>query len=195
MYKQIGDGICIDVGVYVLRGMPIHKGHMKAIERMCLYHADMCLVALGSANSPISLYNPFTYAERREMLRVLYPELKVVPIADQVSDDDWFNSLMDIVEAVFPLFKRVNLYCGSPQDVEKFNHEGKVILKLVDRSEQPHLNATDIRNYLFQHYLSDGSAAKAIGHLLEDLVDVRILPMVMEFFNLSFGKILKGKTK
>jgi bifunctional NMN adenylyltransferase/nudix hydrolase len=56
-----------DFLVFVLRGQPIHNGHIHIINT-ALERADRVILLLGSANSARSPRNPFTYTERRQML-------------------------------------------------------------------------------------------------------------------------------
>jgi hypothetical protein len=86
---------------------------------------------VGSANARVDLRNLFTYKERRDFIKFLYPDLNVLPLADQANDSDWFESLIDMIDAVFPFYHHINLYCGDLVDIANFPHEEKITIKVV----------------------------------------------------------------
>lgn len=148
MTNHMGDGVLMNVGVYVGRFNPLHKGHVRTLEQMVLNHPRLCLLMIGSCNAPLGLRNLFTYRERRDFIRLLYPNLRIVPLADYPSDDDWFSALTDLVEAAFPFYHRVNLYCGDVADISTFQHQEKVTVQVVDRYEEQVYSATEVRHAL-----------------------------------------------
>jgi cytidyltransferase-like protein len=160
-------GPVFDVGVYVGRFNPIHKGHQRTIDAMLQNHTlNHSLVMVGSANAPLSLRNLFTYRERRDFIKVLYPELKIVPIADQDSDDDWYQSMMDIVEVAFPFYFNIHLYCGDIRDLNKFNHNNKIQVEVVDRYEEQVYSATSVREMIME------SECEALSFILDDKIRI-----------------------
>lgn len=140
----MGDGVLVDVGVMVGRFNPLHVGHIRTIGKMALHHGNKCLLVIGSANAPCSLRNLFTYSERRDFIRKVFPDLKIVGLSDQPNDKDWFNSLVDIVEAVFPFYHQTVLYTGSPQDISNFELRD-VSVRVVDRNTDELVSASLVR--------------------------------------------------
>ncbi|UTC29649.1 bifunctional NMN adenylyltransferase/nudix hydrolase [Bajunvirus bajun] len=57
-----------DMAVLIGRFQPFHNGHLAVIEK-ALERADKVLILVGSANLARDTRNPFTYEERRGMIR------------------------------------------------------------------------------------------------------------------------------
>ncbi len=94
-----------DLGVFVGRLNPLHDGHLHVI-RAGLRQVDHLVIAVGSATSRRTLRDPFTYAERLEMIhRTLTPiekqRITVVPLRDVVYNDLlWASEVRKKVNAV-----------------------------------------------------------------------------------------------
>ncbi len=146
----MGDSVRLDVGAFVGRFNPLHKGHMRTADRMIYNHGRQSLLMIGSANAPLGLRNLFTYRERRDFIKMVYPKLRVVPLPDFPSDADWFNALIDITEAAFPFFHQVILYCGDINDISSFDYRDKVTIQVVDRYQEQVVSATEVRTSLMQ---------------------------------------------
>ena len=61
-----------DLMVYIGRFQPFHNGHVKTIERASKL-ARRVIVLVGSHKTARSVRNPFTSAERFEMIRRSFP--------------------------------------------------------------------------------------------------------------------------
>jgi bifunctional NMN adenylyltransferase/nudix hydrolase len=73
--------------VYIGRFQPFHIGHRSAINK-CLEIAEDVVVLVGSANSPRTPDNPFTYDERRQMIQDEFGgRVSVFPLRDFKYDD------------------------------------------------------------------------------------------------------------
>lgn len=164
--NTMGDTVLINVGVYVGRFNPLHMGHQRTIDRMLFNHTlKHSLMFIGSANAPLSLRNLFSYKERKGFIKTIYPDLFVLPLADQDSDEDWYESLIDMVDVAFPFYHQVNLYCGDLVDIANFPHSDKITIKVVDRYEEQVYSATEVR----QHIMMDNMKE------LRKLIDGRIV--------------------
>jgi nicotinamide mononucleotide adenylyltransferase len=179
---NIGESVYLDVGVFVGRVNPLHKGHVRAIGEMTLHHGKHSLLMIGSPNEPLGLRNLFTYHERRDFAKTIFPDLNVVPIPDFRHDDDWFNALLDITEAVFPFFHRLNLYCGDVRDIESFNHKGKLNVVALGRYKEQIVSATEVR----LHLMRDNFEA------LEELLPEQLVGPVYELGRRRLYELLTG---
>lgn len=56
------------IGVVIGRFQPFHQGHAEILKKATKEN-DKTIVVIGSANRSRSIKNPFTFAERREMIR------------------------------------------------------------------------------------------------------------------------------
>lgn len=80
-----------DYAVIIGRFQPVHKGHV-ALLQAGLQHARRLIVVAGSMQQPRSFKNPFTVAEREQMLRAALPaheqvRVQVVGVSDAPYDD------------------------------------------------------------------------------------------------------------
>lgn len=138
-------------GVFVGRLCPIHRGHEAIISKMV---ADMSsfysLVVVGSSNQPQSLRHFFSYEERTEMVKKLFPEVRVVGLPDYPTDREWILALTDLVEAVFRCsIKDILFYVGCEEDGYLLSREGWNV-RCVNRFDgsTPKISATEVRDAL-----------------------------------------------
>lgn len=151
-----------DTLVFILRGQPIHEGHKKVIEKG-LENAKEMVIAFGSAFQARSPKNPFTYAERVEMLKRVFPKetgadkfyhrhprIKIVPIMDYPDDDNaWVSAVQTAVDANRIDGGKVGLI-GHAKDHTSFYL--KIFPDWKDNIEVGNIdgiNATDIREMFY----------------------------------------------
>jgi bifunctional NMN adenylyltransferase/nudix hydrolase len=89
-----------DLLVFIGRFQPLHKGHQVVIDK-ALQLAKHVLLIVGSKGKARSTRNPFTYEERAEMVRLVYPQEQL--IIDGVSDaayndTEWVAQVQKIVK-------------------------------------------------------------------------------------------------
>lgn len=96
------------------RFQPFHKGHIHAIEYV-RKNADKIIIGVGSALESHTINNPFTAAERIEMIIIAINEMKwplsdflIIPIPDAPYHKEWVS----IVESIIPNFDVV--YSNDP---------------------------------------------------------------------------------
>jgi bifunctional NMN adenylyltransferase/nudix hydrolase len=91
-----------DLLVFIGRFQPFHNEHKRVIDT-ALSKAHNVLVLVGSAGSPRTVRNPFTYAERESMIyNSINPcnegRLEVHPLFDKTYNDAaWIKQVQDIV--------------------------------------------------------------------------------------------------
>jgi bifunctional NMN adenylyltransferase/nudix hydrolase len=86
-----------DVSVYVGRFQPFHNGHLALLQR-ALALAPLCVVVIGSAHQARTPKNPFTAAERAEMIhRALSPQdrarVRMLPVRDYYDLPRWVSAV------------------------------------------------------------------------------------------------------
>ena len=154
------------VGIFLSRVSPPHHGHLSVIYKMA-EECDDVLIIIGSASSERNIRVPFTYLERRNFLRKIFPTIKIVGLSDIKDDDIWNAMLDDLVYSVFGECDTV-FYGGSQKDVEFYYNFGKTV-KIIDRAKIP-INATAIRQMMM------------LGQDISELVDARIAEEVVSKF-------------
>lgn len=140
--------------IYIWRMCPVHAGHEQIIRMMRERFKDRFLLILGSSNTAFSLRNFFNYAERREFIRIIYPDQKIVGLPDYSSDKEWLLALDDIISNIFSIShdeikEKVIFAWGCDEDVDFFHQDGRRV-EIVNRFDgtTPKISATEVRDAL-----------------------------------------------
>lgn len=117
-----------DVGVIVARFQTpdLHEGHRNLIDYALARH-DRVIILLGSTPGiSVTRRNPLDYFTRELMIRQEYPQVTVVPLADEPTDSGWSATLdlkiREITDKSVLLYGSrdsfVPYYCGQFQTIE-----------------------------------------------------------------------------
>lgn len=79
--------------LFLARLQPLHLGHLHAIKQ-AMKKFDKVIIAIGSSNKQNTLENPFSFEERKEMIRRCLGKCEVIGIEDKESDEEWTENLM-----------------------------------------------------------------------------------------------------
>ena len=88
-----------DALVFVGRFSPFHNGH-KAVVDEAIKQAKEVIIVVGSSFAARNIRNPFTFEERRQMIKAVFPQdnVKVVPVSDYPYDDNkWVAAVQNVV--------------------------------------------------------------------------------------------------
>ncbi|KNZ34416.1 MAG: hypothetical protein AD742_01495 [Methylibium sp. NZG] len=93
-----------DVSVYVGRFQPFHNGHLALLQR-ALSLAPLVVVVIGSAHQARTPKNPFTAAERAEMIHAaLSPadraRVRMLPVRDHYDLPRWVSAVREGVAQI-----------------------------------------------------------------------------------------------
>ena len=80
--------------LFIARLQPLHLGHLYAIKK-ALEKFDELIIALGDINITGTFDNPFSFKERKEMLRKSGIKCKIIGIPFVNSDEKWVKITMD----------------------------------------------------------------------------------------------------
>lgn len=96
------------VGFLIMRAQPLHSGHRDLI-RKAKAQCDSLVLLIGSANSPRTIKNPFTYKERVEKIEsfliheygdLLACNVCIEPLNDyRYSDTQWISDVDSIISS------------------------------------------------------------------------------------------------
>ncbi len=142
-----------DALVFLGRFQPFHNGH-KAVIDEALKQAKEVVVVVGSSFAARSIRNPFTFEERKSMIKSVFPDdrVKVVPVSDYPYDDNkWINAVQKIVDETVPDAKDVGLIGHSKDHTSYYLN---IFPRWKDHVEVPNvngINATDIRNFYLEN--------------------------------------------
>lgn len=93
-----------DIAVYIGRFQPWYHGH-QALLQQALDAAEQVVVVIGSARQARTPKNPFTWAERAEMIRLALPaadraRVHFLPVRDYYDDERWVQAVRQGVAAL-----------------------------------------------------------------------------------------------
>jgi len=155
-------------GVYVGRINPLHLGHEAVAGKMLkMFGSDNSLMVIGSSTAPFSLRHFFSYEERENFAKKIFPNLKVVGLPDYPTDKEWLIALDDILFANGFDLERTVFFGGCKEDVSFFIDAGREC-HIIDRFDgtTPVISATEIRERL----VDDQSIGGMVNSIIEDEV-------------------------
>jgi bifunctional NMN adenylyltransferase/nudix hydrolase len=151
-----------DVAVYIGRFQPYHMGH-HATVRQALEAAKELVILIGSSNSARTAKNPFTWEERRDMIKACLTEAELArvsfrPLRDfRYNDDHWIASVVNTVREIHGHGARTALI-GYHKDASSYYLGLFPDWHVIPMSPVPNTDATEIRRLYF-----DG---KGYAHML-----------------------------
>lgn len=178
-----------DVLVFICRAQPFHNGH-KAVIDEALNRANEVIIVVGSSFAARNIRNPFTFEERRDMIKSVYPQdnVKVVPVSDYPYDDSkWVTAVQNVVYGALswsadPI--RIGLIGhekdGTSYYLKLFPTWGNVSVPNVDG-----INATDIRKLLFE------CTSKTFNNIRQLMPNAAYETMLNIFIDADWWKILE----
>jgi nicotinamide-nucleotide adenylyltransferase len=132
------------------RFQPLHKGHaalIKAAQERC----GEVVVAIGSTQAKPSLRNPFTAAERRQMLAAVFPGVPVFDVPDLHDPARWAAHALAITgkvdrvfgndDATLDLFEMDGVPVERPGLVEREEFEASAIRALIAEGDRGWMKA------------------------------------------------------
>jgi len=143
-----------DAAVFIGRFQPFHVGH-ESVIREAINQAKEVIVVVGSSFAARNIRNPFTFEERKTMIKSAFPQenVKVVPVADYPYDDGkWIAAIQTLVSSTMS-------FTPDPIKVALIGHqkdETSYYLNLFPRWDSisvpniDDISATDIRKMLFE---------------------------------------------
>jgi len=152
-----------DALVFIGRFSPFHNGHKAVIDK-ALENAHEVVIVVGSSFQPRSTKNPFTFEERKAMIKAVFPQgaVKVVPVMDYPYDDNaWVSAVQNAVNGAVS-----STWSDFPKKIGLIGHSkdsSSYYLKIfpqwrnhVEVENVNGINATDIRHMMFS---TDGTPA------------------------------------
>lgn len=165
-----------DALVFIGRFQPFHNGH-KAVVDAALEKAKEVIIVVGSSFAARNIRNPFTFNERKAMIKAVYPQdnVKVVPVSDYPYDDNkWVAAIQNLVYGAMKFTPdpiKIGLIGhekdGSSYYLKIFPTWGNESVPNVDG-----IHATDIRKEYFETADIDG---------MKGLIDNKIAVLLYDF--------------
>lgn len=146
-----------DALVFIGRFQPFHNGH-KAVVEAALEQAREVVIVVGSSFAARNIRNPFTFEERKAMIKAVFPtdRVLVVPVSDYPYDDNkWVNAIQTIVDKTIPDIADVGLIGHSKDSTSYYLNIFPRWKDHVEVEDVGGINATDIRKNLLDEDLGD----------------------------------------
>ena len=141
-----------DALVFIGRFQPFHNGH-KAVIDAALEQAREVVIVVGSSFAARNIRNPFTFEERKAMIKTVFPSdrVLVVPVSDYPYDDNkWVNAIQKVVDETVPHATDVGLIGHSKDSTSYYLNIFPRWKNHVEVPDVGGINATDIRNAMFE---------------------------------------------
>ncbi len=127
-----------DYLVFIGRFQPFHLAHMQTIK-IALQHSQQVILALGSAQNERNIKNPFSAAEREQMILSNFSDvdqqrIKFVHVIDVYNDQKWQQLVKSLVKEVAEPDAKVGL-------IGHFKDESSYYLKLFPEWEMVELGS------------------------------------------------------
>lgn len=181
-----------DMLVFIGRFQPFTRAHLHIISK-ARQKAEKVLVLVGSAGEPRTIKNPFTFDERKFMIKNHFNDVIVEPIYDfPYNDTKWLAGVQRKISEVVALqfgnnaTPKVGLI-GHKKDnssyyLNMFVNLRKHSVDIIDNFNG--INATDVRN-LFYRGLANYTPDEA--HTLIDHLHIKEWEMCEDFFGSQEG--------
>lgn len=157
--------------VYIGRFQPLHKGHIETMMSALKLNTDKLVVLVGSSYTARSIKNPFTFAERSELIKSAVPasylelvnrEMVVKPVVDhQYNENAWISSVRFAVNSSLDagISKPNVAIVGHNKDASSYYLQMFPDWDFIEADPVTEdgevINATDIREQLFEFWSSD----------------------------------------
>lgn len=130
----------------------MHKGHQLIIDRMLKKHSpDNCLIIIGSSSS-LNTRTPYSFAQRREMINRIYPDLKTIGLPDVAPEKETYHpqTVAEWLDQISALEKETGtvfiFYGGSRKDLKDLSKRFKTEVLANRQKEGKNLSASAVRN-------------------------------------------------
>lgn len=187
-----------DTLVFIGRFQPFHAGHYIVVQE-ALAQAEEVIMVVGSSFASRSFDNPWTFAERKRMIRARFPQanLKIVPVMDYpYNDAKWVSAVRRVVkENLSASQNKIGLIGhkkdGSSYYLDIFNDWGSVAVEgFVHPDFGRVLSATDIRDSMFKHkFLGyQGTMDRKVSNVAQDIIEESEVLKPYERFSTLFDE-------
>jgi len=143
-------------GIFLGRCQPFHLGHQAAIS--WIYADGLEPIILLGSSGLINPDNPLTDSQRIGLIRLVYPDVLIIPVEDEEEDKVWINKVKEKLHSIDVTPENSIFYTHTKwEDKDQgmlFKSVGFETQKYVMREE---IHAKDIRRNLELHKrLMDG---------------------------------------
>jgi len=155
------------LAVFIGRFQPFHKGH-QAIADAAIAKYGNILFIVGSAYQARTSKNPFTYRERRDMIRALYPTAKIEAVQNFSNDEDWKERVnWNISWHANPENLPVVIVGSSVRDNASYLHWFPQYELDLSPDLNPGLSASMLRDSIYANLYNNNPAVEVLKYIPE----------------------------
>jgi len=138
-----------NASLFIGRFQPFHNGHLSVLKGMVKV-SDKVLIGIGSSEKSGTAENPFSSAERREMIQRALQDVNVIPnydvafidLPDMEEDEVWAKMCLELCENQVS-----TVWTGNEWTKKCFENTG---VKIQDIKEVPGISSTEIRQCMLE---------------------------------------------
>ncbi len=147
----------VDYAVLIGRLQPFHMGHQDLIRKALRSKAEHVIVLIGSANTPRSFKNPWSFAERKRMITLSFTDqveakrIRIEPLPDVPGNDDlWLANARAAIAKHAGETDTIGLLGYKKDSSTYYLSLFPSTVDMTTNDSYGTLNATDIREGYFQ---------------------------------------------
>jgi bifunctional NMN adenylyltransferase/nudix hydrolase len=179
------------LAVFIGRFQPFHNAH-KSIVDMALEKAERVLILVGSSEEARSSKNPFTFEERSEVIRAIFPDackVTIEPLPDNpYNEEGWIENVKTLVRKHSGWTDKLDngiALVGHASDSSSYYLKHFPEWDFIDSGENVNdIHASKIRSILFDPF------SKTIDRVLE-YVPLQTSEFLKKFYNTDIFYKLK----
>ncbi len=142
----------LHLGIFIGRFQPLHLGHVALIKQ-ALSQCDTLLIAIGSADRARSFKNPWTFNERKTLIKAHFPNAPIhfAPIPDFFySETAWIDAVRKAVATIIPTQTKTQISLfGYDKDISTYYLKEFPEWDYQALPNFKEINATEIRKDYF----------------------------------------------
>ena len=180
-----------DYLVFIGRFQPFHIAHREVID-IALAQAEQVILVLGSAQDERSIKNPFSIAERQQMILSNFDEatrqrIQFVPIIDLYNDEKWVKAVKDGVnDFIVQRHQNENEIERKTGLIGHFKDDSSYYLALF-----PEWQLVELENLKNQLSATPLRAKYYQGEIDQDHLSVEVQEFLIEFQNSEWYPLLQ----
>lgn len=180
-----------DYLVFIGRFQPFHIAHREVID-IALAQAKQVILVLGSAQDERSIKNPFSIAERQQMILSSFDEvtrqrIQFVPIIDLYNDEKWVKAVKDGVnDFIVQRHQNENEKERKTGLIGHFKDDSSYYLALF-----PEWQLVELENLKNQLSATPLRAKYYQGEIDQDHLSVEVQEFLIEFQNSEWYPLLQ----
>jgi bifunctional NMN adenylyltransferase/nudix hydrolase len=133
-----------DVGVVIGRFQvpELHDAHTSLIQHVCEQH-DKVVILLGLSPLMVTTENPLDFESRKQMILDEFPNVTVLYVRDQWSDELWSRRVDEVIEDVTTPAQTVVLYGGRDSFIG--HYKGRYPSRELEQDTYVRFSGTEFR--------------------------------------------------